>query len=159
MSVFFSIVWHLPITDSTLSYIPCSVLFHISMLSYSIKPWLPPLWYLNQQNFKLSTNSSRICQNNSSMLLESSCSEVENQKDEVHLPRERFSFSEIWTVQPRSDSCPAEASGLGWTVRPRLDSPDRGKWKFSRGKWIESERFSTSDATTFKQHGFIFYAF
>ena len=42
--------------------------------------------------------------NNSSMLLESSCSEVENQKDEVHLPRERFSFSEIWTVQPRLDS-------------------------------------------------------
>ena len=40
-----------------------------------------------------------VLRNNSSMLLESSCSEVENQKDEVHLPRERFSFSEIWTVQ------------------------------------------------------------
>ena len=33
------------------------------------------------------------------MLLESSCSEVENRKDEIHLPRERFSFAEIWTVQ------------------------------------------------------------
>ena len=54
-----------------------------------------------------------IHRNNSSMLLESSCSEVENQKDEVHLPRERFSFSEIWTVQPRSDSCLAEAVGRG----------------------------------------------
>ena len=72
--------------------------------------------------------------NNSSMLLESSCSEVENQKDEIHLPRERFSFSEIWTVQPRSDSCLAAAVGQGWTVRPRLDSPDRGKEQSSRGK-------------------------
>ena len=51
------------------------------------------------------------------MLLESSCSEVENQKDEVHLPRERFSFFEIWTVQPSSDSCLAEAIGQGWTVQ------------------------------------------
>ena len=74
------------------------------------------------------------CENNSSMLLESSSSEVENRKDEIHLPRERFSFSEIWTVQPRSDSCLAEAVGRGLTVRPRLDSPDRGKWKFSKGK-------------------------
>ena len=45
-----------------------------------------------------------------------------------------FSFSEIWTVQPRSDSCPAEAGGRGWTVRPRLDSPDQGKCKFYQDK-------------------------
>ena len=37
--------------------------------------------------------------NSSSMLLESSRSEVENRKDEIHLPRVRFSFSKIWTVQ------------------------------------------------------------
>ena len=29
---------------------------------------------------------------NSSMLLESSCSEVKNQKDEIHLPRQNFHF-------------------------------------------------------------------
>ena len=63
-----------------------------------------PNYYYGNKNIK---------ENNSSMLLESSCSEVENQKDEIHLPRERFSFSEIWTVQPRSDSCLAEAVGRG----------------------------------------------
>ena len=49
---------------------------------------------------KANSNSCFLARmlNNSSMLLESSCSEVENRKDEIHLPRERFSFSEIWTA-------------------------------------------------------------
>ena len=59
--------------------------------------------------------------------------------------RERtFLFRDL-DCQPRSDSCLAEAVGRGWTVRPRLDSPDRGKCKFPQGKSIESERFSTSE--------------
>ena len=59
--------------------------------------------------------------------------------------RERtFLFRDL-DCQPRSDSCLAEAVGRGWTVRPRLDSPDQGKCKFSQGKSIESERFSTSE--------------
>ena len=146
MSVFFSIVWHLPITDSTLSYILCSVRFHISMLSYSIKLWLPPLWYLNQQNFKLSTNSSRICQNNSSMLLESSCSEMENRKDEIDLPRGHFHF-------PRS-GLPAKVwqSDRGWTVQIEENV------SFLKANQL-SLRDSPLQSTTFKQHGYIFYAF
>ena len=72
--------------------------------------------------------------NNSSMLLESSCSEVENQKDEVHLPRERFSFSEIWTVQIEENGSSLKVNEL-------------------------SLRDSPLQSTTFKQHGFIFYAF
>ena len=55
-----------------------------------------------------------------------------------------FIFQDL-DCQPRSDSCLAEAVGRGWTVRPRLDSPDRGKCKFPQGKSIESERFSTSE--------------
>ena len=48
--------------------------------------------------------------------------------------RERtFLFRDL-DCQPRSDSCLAEAVGRGWTVRPRLDSPDRGKEQSSRGK-------------------------
>ena len=68
------------------------------------------------------------------MLLESSCSEVENQKDEVHLPRERFSFSEIWTVQIEENGSSLKVNEL-------------------------SLRDSPLQSTTFKQHGFIFYAF
>ena len=68
------------------------------------------------------------------MLLESSCSEVENQKDEVHLPRERFSFSEIWTVQIEENGSSLKVNEL-------------------------SLRDSPLQSTTFKQHGYIFYAF
>ena len=54
-------------------------------------------------------------------------------------------FSSIWTVQPRSD-CPASASGLGWTtIRPWLDSPDLGKWKFYRDKETSLSSFVTSE--------------
>ena len=56
-----------------------------------------------------------------------------------------FTFSSIWTVQPRSD-CPASASGLGWTtIRPWLDSPDLGKWKFYRDKETSLSSFVTSE--------------
>ena len=56
-----------------------------------------------------------------------------------------FTFSLIWTVQPRSD-CPASASGLGWTtIRPWLDSPDLGKWKFYRDKETSLSSFVTSE--------------
>ena len=68
------------------------------------------------------------------MLLESSCSEVENRKDEIHLPRERFSFSEIWTVQIEENGSSLKVNEL-------------------------SLRDSPLQSTTFKQHGFIFYAF
>ena len=54
-------------------------------------------------------------------------------------------FSSIWTVQPWSD-CPAEAGGLGWTtIRPWLDSPDLGKWKFYRDKETSLSSFVTSE--------------
>ena len=92
------------------------------------------------------------------MLLESSALKWRISQTQLICLEETYIFQDL-DCQPRSDSCLAEAVGRGWTVRPRLDSPDRGKCKFSQGKSIESERFSTSDATTFKQHGFIFYAF
>ena len=44
-----------------------------------------------------------------------------------------FLFRDL-DCQPRSDSCLAKAVGRGWIVRPRLDSPDRGKEQSSRGK-------------------------
>ena len=64
----------------------------------------------------------KLKKNNSSMMLESSCSEVESLKDEISLPQENFHFLR------------SGLSSQGLTVRPRLDSPDRGKWKFSQGK-------------------------
>ena len=66
--------------------------------------------------------------NNSSMLLESSCSEVENRKDEIDLPRGN------WTVQIEENVSFLKAYQL-------------------------SLRDSPLQSTTFKQHGFIFYAF
>ena len=68
------------------------------------------------------------------MLLERSCSEVENRKDKIHLPRERFSFFEIWTVQIEENGSSLKVNEL-------------------------SLRDSPLQSTTFKQHGFIFYAF
>ena len=58
---------------------------------------------------------------NSSMLLESSCSEVENQKDEIHLPRENFHFLRsggssqgLTVVRPMAS---ARQSDQGWTLK------------------------------------------
>ena len=65
-----------------------------------------------------------------------------------------FSFSEIWTVQPRSDSCLAEArqSDRGWTLQTEEN-------ELSIKVNELSLRDSPLQSTTFKQHGFIFYAF
>ena len=78
--------------------------------------------------------------NNSSMLLESSCSEVENRKDEIDLPRGKFHF-------PRSGQ-----SDRGWTVQIEENV------SFLKANQL-SLRDSPLQSTTFKQHGFIFYAF
>ena len=52
------------------------------------------------------------------MLLESSCSEVEKGKDEIHLPKERFSFSEIWTVQIEENVSSLKANQLSLRDSP-----------------------------------------
>ena len=67
------------------------------------------------------------------MLLESSALKWRISQTQLICLEETYIFQDL-DCQPRSDSCLAEAVGRGWTVRPRLDSPDRGKEQSSRGK-------------------------
>ena len=82
--------------------------------------------------------------NKCSVLHLKDCSEVTKLDSEVSLSQENFHFlrsgqlsSQGLAVQARSDSCLASLrlarqSERGWTAIPRLDSPDQGKYKFSR---------------------------
>ena len=47
---------------------------------------------VDESSISLYELSMVVARNNSSMLLESSCSEVENRKDEIDLPRGNFHF-------------------------------------------------------------------
>ena len=61
---------------------------------------------------------------NSSMLLESSCSEMESLKDEISLPRENFHFLR------------SGLSSQGLTVRPRLDSQAKARQRPKKRKCL-----------------------
>ena len=76
------------------------------------------------------------------MLLESSALKWRISQNQLICLEKTYIFLDL-DCQPRSDSCLAKAVGRGWTVRPRLDSPDRGKEQSSRGKGRGRDLFNS----------------